>query len=146
MDPSAAESDPQAGPSNAPPVVFPAPQRKLPTSFTDSRSVFSPIAFPRPVQHLHSTQDLLAVFNLHPAYDKYVRPHVRPVAEPSSAKGKGKEKEVPTTDAGRQDRDVEDEEGGEKKKKKDSYRHLIKRTPGLHLFPTYLASPPDMLH
>ena len=33
--------------------------------------------------HLHSSQDLLAVFGLHAAYDKYVRPRIKPVDEPA---------------------------------------------------------------
>ncbi|KAF8512259.1 hypothetical protein JB92DRAFT_2929266 [Gautieria morchelliformis] len=106
---------PLAGPSNIPPAIFAPPQ-----------------PLPRPKQHLHSTQDLLSVFNLHPAYDKYVRPHVHPIGDPDPGKGKGKEKEVSSGDASRQNREADEEDGGEKKKKKDSYRHLIKHTPGKH--------------
>lgn len=87
-------------------------------------------ALPRPKQHLHSTKDLLAVFNLHSAYDKYVRPHVRAIGDPDPGKGKGKEKEVPSGDATHHQTREGEEEDAEKKKKKDSYRHLIKRTPG----------------
>jgi len=116
MDSSDSQTIPLAGPSSLPPAVFPAPQ-----------------PLPRPKQHLHSTQDLLAVFNLHPAYDKYVRPHVHPLVEPDSVKGKGKGKEVLPSPLINHGRDAEEEGGGgEKKKKRDSYKHLIKRAPGKH--------------
>ncbi|KAH9481400.1 hypothetical protein JR316_0005926 [Psilocybe cubensis] len=68
----------------------------------------------QPKQHLESTQDLLARFHLHPAYDKYVRPLVTPGDDFASApthdqhappvdgaterldKGKGKERDPAT--------------------------------------------------
>lgn len=72
-----------------------------------------------------------------PAYDKYVRPHVASVDgqdQPSSPggadKGKGKEKDfaMATPDDGQ---DGDDEDGGKgDKKKKNSYKHLIKGIPG----------------
>ncbi|KAF8525850.1 hypothetical protein BU17DRAFT_62411 [Hysterangium stoloniferum] len=132
MDSLDSPSVPLAGPSSLPPTIFPAPQ-----------------PFPRPKQHLHSTQDLLSVFNLHPAYDKYVRPHVRPLLEPDSIKGKGKGKEVLPSPLINHERDVEEEGGGgEKKKKRESYKHLIKRAPGKHsmkkdtYFQTLMGAPP----
>lgn len=111
-----------AGPSSlsAPPALF------LP-----------PPAHPQPPAYLASTQDLLARFQLLPAYDKYVRPYVAPVdnghdhppTPGGTDKGKGKEKEFATAtpDDGQ---DGDDEDGG--KKKKNSYKHLIKGIPGKH--------------
>ncbi|KZP25096.1 hypothetical protein FIBSPDRAFT_918524 [Athelia psychrophila] len=91
---------------------------------------------PQPPAHLASTQDLIARFQLLPAYDKYVRPHVvaeDPPATPGAIdKGKGKEKELATAtpDDGQ---DGDDDEGGKgDKKKKNTYKHLIKETPGKH--------------
>lgn len=91
-----------------------------------------PTAFPRRKQYLSSTFDLLEIFNLHPAYNKYVKE-----SPEASGKGKGKDKEVPqggdgTTPGGQPDpqQGEEGEEGGDKKKRKDTYRHLIKGTPG----------------
>lgn len=118
----------QAGPSNFPPV-FPAPQ-----------------SLPRPKQYLHCTQDLLGVFGLLSAYDKHVRPHLRLPSDQDLSTGKGKEKEgVVATPA----KDGEEEgETGEKKKKKDNYKHLIKGIPGKHpmkkdqYFQDLLKAPP----
>ncbi|KZP22715.1 hypothetical protein FIBSPDRAFT_685333, partial [Athelia psychrophila] len=107
-----------AGPSTLPDLFFPPP------------------AQPQPPAHLASTQDLIARFQLLPAYDKYVRPHVvaeDPPATPGAIdKGKGKEKELATAtpDDGQ---DGDDDEGGKgDKKKKNTYKHLIKETPGKH--------------
>jgi hypothetical protein len=93
------------------------------------------LAPPQPTPHLTSTQDLLARFLLLPAYDKYVRPYVAPVDDGhdhpptpgATDKGKGKEKELVTAtpDDGQ---DADEEDGG--KKKKNSYKHLIKGVPG----------------
>jgi hypothetical protein len=93
------------------------------------------LAHPQPPAYLTSTQDLLARFQLLPAYDKYVRPYVAPVdhghdhppTPGATDKGKGKEKEfaMATPDDGQ---DGDEEDGG--KKKKNSYKHLIKGVPG----------------
>jgi hypothetical protein len=102
---------------------------------------------PAPPAYLTSTQDLLARFQLLPAYDKYVRPYVTPSLEngidyiTGVDKGKGKERErerEPVTASpaaqtpGADGADVDDEEGGGhgEKKKKNSYKHLIKGVPG----------------
>ncbi|KDR76282.1 hypothetical protein GALMADRAFT_34991, partial [Galerina marginata CBS 339.88] len=102
---------------------------------------------------LSSTQDLLARFHLHPAYDRYVRPFGHgggpSMDQQRVDKGKGRERDggfgagsgaggTPTAggeadlgDGG----DAEDDDGpggkGEKKKK-NTYRHLIKGVPGKH--------------
>lgn len=109
-----------------------------PSTLSPSPALFlPPPAHPQPPAYLTSTQDLLARFQLLPAYDKYVRPYVAPVDEghdhpPTPGpvdKGKGKEKEfaMATPDDGQ---DGDDEDGG--KKKKNSYKHLIKGIPGKH--------------
>jgi hypothetical protein len=74
-----------------------------------------------------------------------VRPHVCPIGDPDPGKGKGKEKELSSGDVTRQNREVDEEDGGEKKKKKDSYRHLIKHTPGpfspqVYMYPSLSSS------
>lgn len=68
------------------------------------------------------------MFGLLPAYDKHVRPHLRLPSDQDQPTGKGKEKEgVVVTPA----KEGEEEgEAGEKKKKKDNYKHLIKGIPG----------------
>lgn len=89
---------------------------------------------PRPRPLLTSTQDLLARFQLLPAYDKYVRPYAPPVGLPSAPvdKGKGKEKEMSVPLAGTPGAvaDGEEEEGDGKKKAKNTYKQLIKGIPG----------------
>ncbi|KII85018.1 hypothetical protein PLICRDRAFT_31856 [Plicaturopsis crispa FD-325 SS-3] len=100
----------QAGPSTLPELFLP------------------PQPPPRPAPQLTSTQDLLARFHLLPAYDKYVRPAYAnndddPPLSPASPSAKGKEREL--TPMG-------DDEKGEKKKNKNSYKHLIKGIPGKH--------------
>lgn len=123
---------------------------------------------PRPPQLLRSDQDLLDAFGLHAAYDKYVRPHIKPLDQqdtpphPQSAldKGKGRLLDSLGTGAGASGagaglggRQVsmgpvagpsapiktepgadgdEDGLGGKKKKKEQSYRHLIRHLPGKH--------------
>lgn len=95
-------------------------------------------------QYLTSTQDLLARFHLIPAYDKYVRPHIAPLdataatphdnnpTTPTTDKGKGKEREKEREKD--KDQDEDDEDGGATKKKKDTYKHLIKGVPGAYPF------------
>ncbi|KAH7915653.1 hypothetical protein BJ138DRAFT_21328 [Hygrophoropsis aurantiaca] len=90
--------------------------------------MLSTCSFYRPYQathppastHLASTDDLLARFNLIPFYDKYVRPPPPPSAPVVDDKGKGRATS-PIFD------DIDSE-----KKKKNSYRHLIKDVPGKH--------------
>ncbi|KAF9042666.1 hypothetical protein BDZ89DRAFT_1059882 [Hymenopellis radicata] len=108
-----------------------------------------PLFFPPPAQkvppvYFRSTQDLLSTFNLLDAYDKYVK--AEDETEPSSPstahaadKGKGKEKDgpvsaaspLPQTPAADPD---DDDPGGAKgdKKRKHTYKHLIKGAPGKH--------------
>lgn len=98
--------------------------------FTVPYLCYSYSALPRPKQYLHCTQDLLGVFGLLPIYDKHVRPHLRSLPDQDQTKSKGKEKEQESLVVPR-DKDGEEEiEGGEKKKKKDNYKHLIKGIPG----------------
>lgn len=104
----------------------------------------------RPIQYLASTQDLLARFNLHPAYDKYVKPYIEPLdpavtipqdnnpTTPTTDKGKGKEKEREKEKE--KDQDEDDEDGGATKKKKDTYKHLIRGIPGT--YPSLCPFPP----
>ncbi len=107
-----------------------------------------------------STQDLLAQFQLLPAYDKYVRPYATPVgiadtgqfaATTTIDKGKGKEKEIlaldpssPTagqTPGGPNDGDDDDGQGKGEKKWKNNYKHLIKGVPGTcQAYPTFRDS------
>ncbi|TFY81878.1 hypothetical protein EWM64_g2135 [Hericium alpestre] len=125
---------PEPGPSSAsspPPPVTPS-----------SNLFLLPSAPPRPLPLLTSTQDLVTRFNLRPAYDKFVRPLAAPPpASPTSPlapqtpitpfpppdKGKGKERESGTPPP-----DGDDEDGKDGKKKKNSYKHLIKGIPGRH--------------
>ncbi|KAG6332354.1 hypothetical protein ID866_6737 [Astraeus odoratus] len=88
------------------------------------QGLFSPPTptYSQPRTFLTSTQDLLARFHLHPAYNKYVRPssptHQLPVP-PLSAVAPNAILHDPPPEA-------------EEKKKKNSYRHLIKNIPGKH--------------
>ncbi|KAH7919510.1 hypothetical protein BV22DRAFT_1133780 [Leucogyrophana mollusca] len=77
-----------------------------------------PPAHPPIHTHLASTQDLLDRFHLIPFYDKYVR--TPPPASLPDDKGKAR-----ATSPNPDDLDGE-------KKKKNSYRHLIKDVPGKH--------------
>ena len=119
---------------------------------------------PPPKQHLASTQDLLSRFHLLPAYNKYVRTPLLPGADPSNdgvppstpgasampgTLGKGKGREVvhrnAVTTMGNTPADMDVGDGGDgddddvtggkgEKKKKNTYRHLIKGIPGVLLF------------
>ncbi|KIM84099.1 hypothetical protein PILCRDRAFT_818401 [Piloderma croceum F 1598] len=109
-----------------------------PSTLAPSPALFlPPPAHPQPPVYLTSTQDLLARFHLLPAYDKYVRPYVTPVDDGhdhpptpgTTDKGKGKEKEL-ATETPDDGQDADEEDGG--KKKKNSYKHLIKGVPGKH--------------
>ena len=112
---------------------------------------FEPAAPPQAYRaHLSSTQDLLARFDLLPAYDKYVRPFTTStetgldqMGSPPSTKlngngamDKGKGREVvdtPNTPGLPDGGDGDDDEGmGGKgdKKKKNNYKYLLKGIPG----------------
>ncbi|KAJ7756479.1 hypothetical protein DFH07DRAFT_959121 [Mycena maculata] len=90
---------------------------------------------PIPKPRLASTHDLLARFRLLPAYDKYVRP---PADDPSetqdNGKGKAREQNSPAPQTpGEQDPDDDDPATAKgEKKKKNTYKHLIKGIPGKH--------------
>ncbi|KAJ7707658.1 hypothetical protein B0H17DRAFT_1033464 [Mycena rosella] len=91
---------------------------------------------PQRQSHLASTHDLLARFHLLPAYDKYVRPPPDDAQEPpDNGKGKAREQNLspaPQTPAGEVDPDDDDPTAKGEKKKKNSYKHLIKGVPGKH--------------
>jgi hypothetical protein len=113
--------------------------------------------------HLSSTQDLLARFSLISAYDKYVRPFAAPGETgldqngPASVfpgasgvpdKGKGKEIVGTPGSSGIADGgDGDDDEGTGKgeKKKKNTYKHLIKGVPGT-FYCSRSVSPPFLTH
>ncbi|KAJ6576520.1 hypothetical protein DFH09DRAFT_1361462 [Mycena vulgaris] len=91
---------------------------------------------PKPAPRLASTHDLLARFHLLASYDKYVRP---PLEDgPDTGKGKAREQQQPHDSPAPQTPgaadDPDDDETGPKgeKKKKNSYKHLIKDIPGKH--------------
>ena len=117
---------------------------------------------PPPRQHLESTQDLLARFHLHSAYDRYVRPSVLPGNEAGSSgagaglgmasgdKGKGKEVDMDGGDGaanvgsealpgGGEGEEDDGAAGKGEKKMKNSYKHLIKGLPGA-CFPRSFAA------
>ncbi|KAH9999180.1 hypothetical protein BJV74DRAFT_767310 [Russula compacta] len=124
-----------AGPSSIP--LIPSP-------------FFLQSAAPRPSHLLESTQDLISRFHLLTAYDKFVRPFISqehephtthlpatPAITPSPDKGKGKERDpgTPTIASAATPgthHDPDDDEGRDGKKKKNTYRHLIKGIPGKH--------------
>ncbi|KAI9510740.1 hypothetical protein F5148DRAFT_523846 [Russula earlei] len=107
-------------------------------------------ASPRPSHLLESTQDLISRFHLLSAYDKFVRPFISqehdphsahfpttPAVPPSSDKRKGKERDpgsptIASAATPGTHHDPDDEEGRDGKKKKNTYRHLIKGIPGKH--------------
>ncbi|KAF5359873.1 hypothetical protein D9756_003450 [Leucocoprinus leucothites] len=139
----------QAGPSSQPALYLP-PQGNQNPSVLSPHSPRGPTGPPPPRQHLASTQDLLARFRLLPAYDKYVRPYATqytndgqiraaPAGQSALDKGKGREQDpalpatVPQTPGTGPDQ--EEDEGvasGKDKKKKNSYKALIKGIPGKH--------------
>ncbi|KAF9267811.1 hypothetical protein L218DRAFT_893982 [Marasmius fiardii PR-910] len=91
-----------------------------------------PLTQPLQPQYIKSTHDLLSQFCLKDAYDKYVKPPPTDPTSPSATdKGKGKEM-VATPAADGQDQDDDEVTGKGEKKKKNSYRHLIKGVPGKH--------------
>jgi hypothetical protein len=113
-----------------------------------SLSTNFPSASPRPPRLLESTQDLISRFHLLTAYDKFVRPFITQEHDPNTAqlpttpavpslsdKGKGKERDpgTPTVASAATPgthNDPDDDEGRDGKKKKNTYRHLIKGVPG----------------
>ena len=119
-------------------------RRKLLTSLT-LFALYTALAVP-PV-FFRSTQDLLSKFQLLDAYDKYVRDtddkdDVEPPT-PSVDKGKGKEKESLATSPQTPAVDPDDDEpGGAKgdKKKKITYKHLIKGAPGAFTVPSVVLN------
>ncbi|KAF9532508.1 hypothetical protein CPB83DRAFT_624864 [Crepidotus variabilis] len=75
-----------------PPLTYPVVYLPPPGMLSRSLRFFLVVCvlFPRksippPKQHLASTQDLLGRLQLHPAYDKYVRPYIHP--QPSTIPG-----------------------------------------------------------
>ncbi|KAF7312369.1 hypothetical protein MIND_00250200 [Mycena indigotica] len=91
---------------------------------------------PHPPPRLASTDDLLTRFQLLPAYDKYVRDDDDAQAQPpppDNGKGKAREQASPAPQTpGEQDGDDDDGQPKGEKKKKNSYKHLIKGVPGKH--------------
>jgi len=141
-----------AGPSSIPLnsslfLLEPGPHRSLLTLTASSSHPF-PLASSRPPHVLESTQDLISRFRLLTAYDKFVRPFISqehdpnaahlpttPAVAPSTDKGKGKERDpgTPTVASAATPgahHDPDDDEGRDGKKKKNTYRHLIKGVPG----------------
>ncbi|KAI0297310.1 hypothetical protein B0F90DRAFT_922131 [Multifurca ochricompacta] len=99
---------------------------------------------------LESTQDLISRFHLLTAYDKFVRPFITQELDPHQLhppttplvplptdKGKARERDpgTPTIASAATPgthHDPDDDEGRDGKKKKNTYRHLIKGIPGKH--------------
>jgi hypothetical protein len=166
---SANQTNATAGPSSQPDLfllpwqcvshVSPAQAR------ADALSLVHPVP-PKPSTHIRGTQDLVTRLGLLGAYDRHVRAHAVPLVPPLSAapgagppmssispsvvtdKGKGKEREAsvglgvanaPTP--GGPVGDGADEEGRGEKKRKNTYRHLIKGIPGM---PDALSDPMAM--
>ncbi|PBK75760.1 hypothetical protein ARMSODRAFT_950081 [Armillaria solidipes] len=140
-----------AGPSRAP--------TPPPPSISGPRPLFlpPPAQYPPAPALFTSTEDLISHFYLLDAYDKYVRPFISSDDQGGNApptpsishpltpggaldKGKGKEVAVSsplvlapqTPAADPQDPDDDDPGGKGEKKKKITYKHLIKGTPGKH--------------
>ncbi|KAI6168159.1 hypothetical protein EDD17DRAFT_1466929 [Pisolithus thermaeus] len=82
-----------------------------------------PPAYTKPETSLASTEDLLARFHLHSAYNKHVRPHT-----PASLQLSVAPPSATSPNAIPHDHPPENDE----KRKKNSYRHLIKNIPGKH--------------
>lgn len=84
-----------------------------------TRLISQNVAHPPPRAHLASTQDLLARFYLHPAYDKHVRPAIPSQTPPPPAAVLPSTPHPPLPDS-------------DDKTKKNSYRFLVKNVPGKH--------------
>jgi hypothetical protein len=128
-------------------------EHSLPSIAADAAHRYR-IVPPTPTTYLQATQDLITRLGLLTAYDKHVRPHAVPVGQTlpdvsglgqvaprsptlSPTKGKGKEREpsaglgitnMPTP--GGSGPDVGDDDGKAEKKRKNTYKHLIKGIPG----------------
>ena len=136
-----------AGPSSLPrnASLFLIPPGACPLIIFRFSNIFHS-ASPRPPQLLESTQDLISRFHLLTSYDKFVRPFIAQESDPNTAlpttpavphfsdKSKGKERDpgTPTvaSAATPTHHDPDDDEGRDGKKKKNTYRHLIKGVPG----------------
>ncbi|KAF9790318.1 hypothetical protein BJ322DRAFT_1035559 [Thelephora terrestris] len=104
-----------------------------PSTLPDAIVPFLPPAAPsRPPPYFKSTEDLLSKFQLLPAYDSYVRPFLPP-EDMSSDKGKGKQRDMsPIPDPHSMLTNDPDDDELDRRKKKNSYKHLIKGIPGKH--------------
>ncbi|KAJ7227228.1 hypothetical protein GGX14DRAFT_418740 [Mycena pura] len=100
----------------------------------------------QPPPPIASTYDLLARFQLLPAYDKYVRSFVDDHHDTQdNGKGKAREQNASPTPQTPGDQDPDDDDPAQtkgEKKKKNTYKHLIKGIPGKHSMKRddYLAS------
>ena len=84
----------------------------------------------RPPPYFKSTEDLLSKFQLLSAYDSYVRPFLPPEDIPSD-KGKGKPRDMsPVLDPHPIHTNDPDDDELDRRRKKNSYKHLIKGVPG----------------
>ena len=144
-----AVAGPSSKPLNPPFFLLQSGPHHFPLTLTGSPSLPPPLASPPPPPLLESTQDLISRFHLLTAYDKFVRPFISqehdphashhlpttPAVAPSSDKGKGKERDpgTPTIASAATPgthHDPDDDEGRDGKKKKNTYRHLIRGIPG----------------
>lgn len=142
-----AVAGPSSIPLNPPFFLLPPGSYHFPLTLTGSISPFPLLVSPPPPPFLESTQDLISRFHLLSAYDKFVRPFISqehdphashlpttPAVAPSADKGKGKERDpgTPTiaSAATPGTHDPDDDEGRDGKKKKNTYRHLIRGIPG----------------
>jgi len=106
-----------AGPSTLPDAIF---------------SYLRPAGPNRPPPYFKSTEDLLSKFQLLSAYDSYVRPFLAS-EEMSPDKGKGKQRDMsPVPDTLSTSINDPDDDDLSRRKKKNSYKHLIKGIPGKH--------------
>jgi len=148
---------PSSIPLNPPFFLLPPVPCHFPLTLTSSPSLLPPLASPPSPPLLGSTQDLISRFHLLTAYDKFVRPFVSqehdpqashlpttPAVASSSDKGKGKERDpgTPTIASAATPgthHDPDDDEGRDGKKKKNTYRHLIRGIPGAWIHSYFFA-------
>ncbi|PFH53011.1 hypothetical protein AMATHDRAFT_138608 [Amanita thiersii Skay4041] len=145
--PTSAFSLPTLSESSSIPSARPPPAPSIPSLY------LTPPGPPSPPTLLASTQDLISRFGLLPSYDKYVRPYALHPSQTLSSTAigstsgsfggidKGKGREVVADGPGGMGVPVlggagvagagEEEVKGERKKK-NTYKHLIKGTPGKH--------------
>jgi len=84
----------------------------------------------RPPPYFKSTEDLLSKFQLLSAYDSYVRPFLPP-DDMSPDKGKGKQRDMsPIPQPHSVHINDQDDDELDRRKTKNSYKHLIKGIPG----------------